>query len=139
LNSCGGRKGQANLFASHVDPVSDRVLRRDLSVRLGVLANQQSHILAAPAGLTDFLGDVRIRAIPAAWQHAIGNVIAVLISLFNFYWRYSHSADAVLPTGLVCSLAVVAILLFTGWMGWVVYRHRVAVYDQPGPQASAGS
>src|SRR5213078_1616821 len=37
--------------------------------------------LAALAGLTDFLGDVRIRSIPAAWQHAIGNVIAVLISL----------------------------------------------------------
>jgi hypothetical protein len=138
LNSCGGWKGQTNLFASHVDPVSNRVLRRDLNVRLGVLANQQSHILAAPAGLTDFLGDVRIRAIPAAWQHAIGNVIAVLISLL--YWRYSHSADAVLPTGLECSLVVVAILLFTGWMGWeMVYRHRVAVYDQPGPQASAGS
>jgi uncharacterized membrane protein len=88
--------------------------------------------LAALAGLTDFLGDDRIRAIPAAWQHAIGNVIAVLVSLFNFYWHYSRSADAVLPTGLVCSLAVVAMLLFTGWMGWeMVYRHRVAVYDEP--------
>jgi uncharacterized membrane protein len=88
--------------------------------------------LAALAGLTDFLGDDRIRAIPAAWQHAIGNVIAVLISLFNFYWHYSRSADAVLPTGLICSLAVVGVLLFTGWMGWeMVYRHRVAVYDEP--------
>jgi len=56
----------------------------------------------------------------------------VLISLFNFYWHYSRSADAVLPMGLVCSLLVVAILLFTGWMGWeMVYRHRVAVYDEP--------
>jgi uncharacterized membrane protein len=88
--------------------------------------------LAALAGVTDFLGDARIRAIPAAWQHAIGNVIAVLISLFNFYWHHSRSAEAVLPTGLVCSLVVVAILLFTGWMGWeMVYRHRVAVYDTP--------
>src|SRR5207244_7527969 len=42
--------------------------------------------LAAAAGLTDFLGDGRIRNISAAWQHAIGNVIAVAISLFNFYW-----------------------------------------------------
>jgi uncharacterized membrane protein len=88
--------------------------------------------LAALAGVTDFLGDARIRAIPAAWQHAIGNVIAVLVSLFNFYWHFSRSADQVLPTGLVCSLVVVAILLFTGWMGWeMVYRHRVAVYDAP--------
>jgi uncharacterized membrane protein len=93
--------------------------------------------LAALAGLTDFLGDQRIRNIPAAWQHAIGNVIAVVISLFNFYWHYSHPADAVLPAGLIASFIVVAILLFTGWMGWeMVYRHRVAVYDQPNQPTS---
>jgi uncharacterized membrane protein len=88
--------------------------------------------LAAVAGLTDFLGDQRIRALPAAWQHAIGNVIAVLVSLFNFYWHFSRDAAAVLPVGLLCSLVVVGIFLFTGWMGWeMVYRHRVAVYDAP--------
>jgi uncharacterized membrane protein len=88
--------------------------------------------LAAMAGLTDFLGDERIRGISAAWQHAIGNVIAVLISLFNFYWHVSRTAAEVLPVGLVCSLIVAAIFVFTGWMGWeMVYRHRVAVYDAP--------
>ena len=87
--------------------------------------------LAAVAGLTDFLGDGRIRKISAAWQHAIGNVIAVLISLFNFYWHYSHVPQDVIPVGLVSSFVVVCILLFTGWMGWeMVYRHRVAVYDE---------
>jgi uncharacterized membrane protein len=90
--------------------------------------------LAAAAGLTDFLGDTRIRHLSAAWQHAIGNVIAVLVSLFNFYWHYSHEAGGVLPVGLISSLVVVGILLFTGWMGWeMVYRHRVAVYDAPTP------
>ena len=55
-------------------------------------------------------------------------MIAVVISLFNFYWHYSRAADAVLPVGLVSSLVVVGILLFTGWMGWsMVYRHRVGV------------
>jgi uncharacterized membrane protein len=94
--------------------------------------------LAALAGVTDFLGDARIRAIPAAWQHAIGNVIAVFISLFNFYWHFSRGIDAVLPIGLVSSLVVVAILLFTGWMGWeMVYRHRVAVYDEPAEEKAA--
>jgi uncharacterized membrane protein len=93
--------------------------------------------LAALAGLTDFLGDQRIRALPAAWQHAIGNVIAVLISLFNFYWHYSRDAGSVLPLGLLCSLIVVGIFLFTGWMGWeMVYRHRVAVYDEPSKQTT---
>src|SRR5262245_19020978 len=67
--------------------------------------------LAALAGVTDFLGDARIRDIPAAWQHAIGNVVAVLVSLFNFYWHYSRGAEAVLPTGLVCSLIVLGVPL----------------------------
>jgi uncharacterized membrane protein len=37
--------------------------------------------LAAAAGLTDFLGDRRIRDLSAAWHHMIGNVVAVLLSL----------------------------------------------------------
>jgi uncharacterized membrane protein len=44
--------------------------------------------LAAVAGLIDFTGDARIRNISHAWQHAIGNVILVLIQLFSFYQRY---------------------------------------------------
>lgn len=88
--------------------------------------------LAALAGLTDFIGDQRIRRISDAWQHAMGNVIAVLISLFSFYWRYRHGAAGVVPTGLVMSGIVVCILVFTGWKGGeLVFRHRVAVYDEP--------
>jgi uncharacterized membrane protein len=88
--------------------------------------------LAAVAGLTDFLGDARIRDIGAAWHHMIGNVAAVLLSLWNWYRRYEGGEAAVLPTGLVISLVVVLILLYTGWRGWeMVYRHRVAVYDEP--------
>src|ERR1044071_2583425 len=41
--------------------------------------------LAALAGLIDFLGDQRIRDLSDAWHHAIGNVLAVLISSANFY------------------------------------------------------
>ena len=86
--------------------------------------------LAAVTGLIDFMGDERIRALGDAWQHAIGNVLAVLVSLFSFYWRYRHGAAGVLPTGLILSLIVVLGLLFTGWKGWeMVYRHRVGVAD----------
>src|SRR5215212_6791032 len=87
--------------------------------------------LAALAGLTDFLGDARIRNLSAAWHHMIGNVIAVLLSLWNWYMRYQGGEAAVLPTGLLISLVVVLILLYTGWRGWeMVYRHRVAVADE---------
>ena len=43
--------------------------------------------LAAVAGLTDFLGDHRIRDLSAAWHHMIGNVVAVVLSLWNWYRR----------------------------------------------------
>jgi len=90
--------------------------------------------LAAITGLIDFLGDARIRALSQAWQHAIGNVVAVLVSLFSFYWRYRHGVAGVLPTGLILSLITVAILGFTGWLGGeMVFRHRVAVYEEPRP------
>jgi uncharacterized membrane protein len=97
--------------------------------------------LAAVAGLTDFLGDKRIRDISDSWQHAIGNVIVVLIQLFSFYERYRYGTSAVLPIGLICSAVVVCILLFTGWKGWeMVYRHRVAVYEEePRPASTAAS
>src|SRR5215831_283097 len=86
--------------------------------------------LAALAGLTDVLGEPRIRALGDAWWHAGGNVLVVLIELYNFYIRYSEGAAAILPEGLILSLAVVCILLFTGWKGWeMVYRHRVGVSD----------
>jgi uncharacterized membrane protein len=55
----------------------------------------------------------------------------VLIELYNWYSRYSSGEAAVLPTGLVLSLIVVGILLFTGWKGWeMVYRHHVGVSDE---------
>ncbi|MBZ9680099.1 DUF2231 domain-containing protein [Mesorhizobium sp. B2-7-3] len=89
--------------------------------------------LAALAGLTDVLGDVQIRNLRDAWLHAGGNVLVVLIELYNWYSRYAHGETAVVPTGLVLSLIVVLILLFTGWKGWeMVYRHRVGVADGPG-------
>ena len=87
--------------------------------------------LAAVAGLIDFFGDQRIRDLNDARLHAGGNVLAVLIQLYNFYTRYAHGVDAVLPTGIILSLVVVLILLFTGWKGWeMVYRHHVGVADE---------
>ena len=87
--------------------------------------------LAAVAGLTDFLGDQRIRDLSAAWHHMLGNVAAVLLSSWNWYRRYEGGDAAVLPVGLALSFVVVLILLYTGWRGWeMVYRHRVAVADQ---------
>jgi uncharacterized membrane protein len=86
--------------------------------------------LAAVAGLIDFLGESRIRNLTAAWLHAGGNVMVVLIEAYNFYIRYSTGPGSVLYVGLSLSLVVVGALLFTGWMGWeMVYRNKVGVTE----------
>jgi uncharacterized membrane protein len=86
--------------------------------------------LAAIVGLIDFLGEPRVRALNDAWWHAGGNVLAVLIALYNWYLRYTSGEAAIIPTGLLLSLIVVCILIFTGWKGWkLVYLHHVGVAD----------
>lgn len=86
--------------------------------------------LAAIAGLVDFLGNRLIRALPSAWYHMLGNVVVLVLALFN---AFVHSRDAwtsVVPTGLILSTLTVLVMLFTGWLGWtMVYRHHVGVAD----------
>jgi uncharacterized membrane protein len=87
--------------------------------------------LAAVLGLTDFLGDRRVRALRTAWWHMSGNVIAVVLEAVNLYLRFAGGAEqAVAPAGVILSAVVTALLLFNGWMGWeLVYRHRVGVAE----------
>jgi uncharacterized membrane protein len=95
--------------------------------------------LAAVAGLIDVLGEPRIRELRDVWWHAGGNVLMVLIQIYNWYSRYTEGAAAVVPLGLILSLVVVGILLFTGWKGWqMVYRHHVGVSDEPDSRGDIG-
>ena len=73
--------------------------------------------LAAIAGLVDFLSNRLIRALPTAWLHMAGNIVVMLLALFN---SFVHSRDAwtsVVPTGLILSALTVVVMLFTGWLG----------------------
>ena len=85
-------------------------------------------VFAVMAGLIDFLKDRRIRALPAARVHVLGNIAVIVLSIIN---AMVHSRDAytsVVPTGLLLSAVVVLILAVTGWNGWsMVYRHGVGV------------
>jgi uncharacterized membrane protein len=88
-------------------------------------------LLAALVGLTDVIGDGRVRALNDAWLHAGGNIVIVLIQIYSWYARYIEGTAAVVPKGFILSLIVVLGLLFTGWKGWeMVYRHRVGVADE---------
>jgi uncharacterized membrane protein len=86
--------------------------------------------LAATTGFIDVMGDTRVRDLSDTRLHAGGNILAVLIQLYNWYSRYEHSTSAVVPTGVILSGVVVLILLFTAWKGGeLVFRHGVGVAD----------
>jgi uncharacterized membrane protein len=85
-------------------------------------------VLAAIAGLTDFLGNRMIRALRPAWPHMLGNLVVLVLATIN---ALLHSRDAwtsVYPTGLILSAVVALIMSVTGWLGWsMVHRHGVGV------------
>jgi len=97
--------------------------------------------LAAMAGFTDFLGNAQIRAMNAAWQHMIGNVILVVLALVSFWLRVTEgAAEAVLPWGLLLSTVIFALLLFTAWKGGdMVYEHRVGMHPEAPAETSASA
>src|ERR1700689_3540268 len=86
--------------------------------------------LAAIAGLVDFVGDRRIRQLPSAWIHALGNGLVIVLSVINVFVHSRDGYTAVVPTGIVLSGLVVLILMITGWIGGgVVYLHPVGGGD----------
>ncbi len=67
------------------------------------------------AFLIDLVGGKQIRTL--AWPHAVGYVLAVLLSLLNAFVHSRDGYTAIVPTGLTLSALVVVILLVTGWAG----------------------
>jgi uncharacterized membrane protein len=86
--------------------------------------------LAAVTGLTDFLGDDRIRRASDALKHMLANVTAVVLELVNFILRLKND-DFIGSTGVYISAVVVLILVYSGWKGGdLVYRHGIGVHDR---------
>jgi uncharacterized membrane protein len=84
--------------------------------------------VAAVAGFMDFFGNSRIRAIKDAWRHMSGNIVAVVLALLSLWLRASNGDDIIVPWGLLLSIAIVALILYTGWKGGELsYRHRVGM------------
>lgn len=85
-------------------------------------------LFAVITGMTDFVGDKRIRNITAAWVHGIGNGIASILAIINVFVHSRDGYTAVVPTGLTLSILTVAIMAVTAWLGGtLVYKHGVGV------------
>jgi uncharacterized membrane protein len=86
------------------------------------------------AGLIDFIGDRRIRALRPVWIHVLGNIAVLTLSIFNALIHTRDAYTSVVPSGLILSALVVLLLMVTGWNGWtLVHRHRVGVRPQERP------
>ena len=89
-------------------------------------------IFVVIAGLTDFIGERRIRALPAAWIHGVGNAVALSLAIVNALVHTRDAYTSVVPWGVVLSALTVLFLLVTGWNGWqMVYRHGVGIRPEP--------
>jgi uncharacterized membrane protein len=83
-------------------------------------------LAAALFGFADFFGSKRVRELSHAWQHMLGNLLAVVIAIVNFLLRLGGGPGSIVPTGIALSAVTVLLLLFTGWRGGdLVYRHGV--------------
>jgi uncharacterized membrane protein len=85
-------------------------------------------VLAAIAGLIDFLSNRLIREQAPAWPHLIGNFVVLVLAFVN---NLIHTRDAwtsVMPAGLILSILTVLVLPVTAWFGReMVYRYGVGV------------
>jgi uncharacterized membrane protein len=85
-------------------------------------------VLAAIAGLTDFIGNRLIRQQAPAWPHLVGNLVVLVLAFFNVLIHTRDAWTSVVPTGLILSIITVLILPVTAWFGReMVYRYGVGV------------
>ena len=71
--------------------------------------------LAIIAFVIDVVGGKQIRTL--TWPHAVGYVLAVLLSLVNAFVHSRDGYTAVVPSGLMLSSLVIVVLLLTSWVG----------------------
>jgi len=84
--------------------------------------------LAALVGAINLLFRSRNRGRRPAWPYVIGSVLVLLVALVNSLVHAGDGWTAVVPRGLILSVATVLLLIVTSWLGRTsVHSHRVGV------------
>ena len=79
--------------------------------------------LALVAGAIDFMFGSAVRAERPAWPHAIGGVVVLALASLN---SLAHARDgwiAVVPWGLILSVATVIAVVVSNWLGRAFVLH----------------
>jgi uncharacterized membrane protein len=95
-----------------------------------------SGVAASAVGLVDYLAIPEVRRLPSANVHAAGNVLAMGLTAVNLLRRPADDRRKPDGVDLGLSLATVALLGATAWIGGELsYRHKVGVIadDSPTP------
>lgn len=84
--------------------------------------------LAALAGAVDFAFRREVRRPGAAWPHAVGGIVVLLLAFVNSFVHARDGWTGVMPYGLILSAVTVAVMMVSDWFGRaMVYRHGVGV------------
>jgi len=102
-----------------------------------LLGGLVSGAAASLVGLVDYLAIEEVRKEPSAHVHAGGNLLALVLTAANPARRSPDDEDGPDAIDLGLSLATVALLGATAWLGGELsYRHRIGVIAQDSPTAS---
>lgn len=113
----------------------DRFWRR--AARWLLLGGIVSGAAASAVGLVDYVAVPEVRRHAGAHVHAGGNVLALMLAGLNLARRPADDEDGPEPVDLGLSLATVALLGVTAWLGGELsYRHGVGVIADDSPTAT---
>ena len=102
-----------------------------------LLGGLTSGLAASAIGLVDYVAIKEVRRLPSAHVHAGGNALALVLAAVNLSRRPSDDSRSPETVDLGLSLATVALLGVTAWLGGELsYRHGVGVVADDSPTAS---
>jgi uncharacterized membrane protein len=102
-----------------------------------LVAGLATGVLAGLVGAVDYFTIQRVRQLASGRVHAIGNVVALALAAGNLASRADDVRD-IAGTGLILTLATMALLSVTAWLGGELsYRHRIGVAAPEGERRRA--